>query len=160
MSTNGESSYAKDIIETRQKSNIDDDSSFSDEYSMYLIGTKTGTTSHFESTDYPDVDEENETAFEFIDFTYSCVADYLQDRRRRWQDLQTWYKMNDFLNERDFYGDHMCKFEDFADSDENDESSCDDELQDSIRLTRSRFLKEGASVGSQNCQARKDCSVE
>jgi hypothetical protein len=161
MSTYGESSFSKDIVETRRKSKIDDESSSSDESSMPVIGMEIRTIAHIEQfMSFLELPEDYEIACDDTDFTYPCITTYLQDRRWRQQDLEALHKMNDFVDEIDFCGELEYDFEDFPDSDEDDESDCCDDLQDSIRLTRSRFCKGSASERSQNDQLLQDCYIE
>jgi hypothetical protein len=161
MSTNVESSYTKDIVVTSQKSTIEDESYSSEENLMPVIGMEIGTNTHFERlTCFLELSEDDEIACENMDIASSFANSYLQARRWRHQDLKAFYEMNEFVDEKDFCDELEHEFEDLSDSEEDDESDCSDDLQDSIRLTRSRFSRERTPIISQNYHVIQNCRVE
>jgi hypothetical protein len=161
MSSDVQSSCTKDTFETRSISKVTDDSSLSDESSMPSLGMEIETNAHFEQLQCAfEIPVVIEMACVDLDFTHYSITNCFQDRRWKKKDMKEWYKLNELVDDLDAFGEVAYDFDDFPDSDDDDEGCYCDDFQDSIRLTRSRFRKKNVAGSDHSCRVMQDGCIE
>jgi hypothetical protein len=149
MPSNDKSTHLKGMLGTRKiartkvKSNLEDESLLLDKSLMPWSETEMALPPSLEQvfSQLDLLEYYSEAKSDKTNSIYPSATEYLREQRWRQQNLILFYEMNGFDAENHTFDEPEYEFEEYLDWEDDNENDFSDGIDDSIRITKSRFRK-------------------